>query len=299
MNKLPLLGAAVAAALAIGCATTPKTVPELVEAHAAVERLTSDPLASQSATRELQAARGSLDNADNALKKNRPQGEVVHYAYLAKRQAETGEARLAEVRAKEKISKGEAARNAVRLEAREREVDLARNQAAANAADAEAARQSALSAQQRAEEAQRALDEQQRALAELQAKQTERGMVLTLGDVLFDTGRSELKPGAATTLDRVAKYLNQNAETRVLIEGYTDSRGTAEYNQQLSAQRASSVASALETRGVSRDRIDTSGKGEELPVASNDTSAGRQLNRRVEIVFSDADGKFADKMAQR
>jgi outer membrane protein OmpA-like peptidoglycan-associated protein len=197
---------------------------------------------------------------------------VIHLAYLAERQAEIGEARLAELRARQEIAQGEAARNAVLLEARERDARLASSQADANAQDAEMARQAARSAEQRAQTAQEDLKASQQQFAELQAKQTERGMVLTLGDALFDTAQSNLKPGATQTLDRLARFMRENEGTRVLIEGYTDARGTAEYNQELSRRRASAVAEALESRGTDRSRVNVAGRGEDLPVANNDSA---------------------------
>jgi outer membrane protein OmpA-like peptidoglycan-associated protein len=116
---------------------------------------------------------------------------------------------------------------------------------------------------------------------------------MTLNDVLFDTGRATLKPGADRDLDRLAQALKDNPNTRVLIEGHTDSVGGEDYNQVLSERRAEAVGDALRTRGVPPDRFDVKGLGKAFPVASNDTQAGRQQNRRVEIVFSDASGRFA------
>jgi outer membrane protein OmpA-like peptidoglycan-associated protein len=118
-------------------------------------------------------------------------------------------------------------------------------------------------------------------------------MVLTLGDVLFDTGRATLKPGADSVMERVAMFMQKNPDTKVVIEGHTDSRGSDEYNHELSKDRAAAVQDALASRGIERNRVEAVGKGEGFPVASNDTSAGRQENRRVEIVFSDQEGHFA------
>jgi outer membrane protein OmpA-like peptidoglycan-associated protein len=111
--------------------------------------------------------------------------------------------------------------------------------------------------------------------------------------VLFDTGRATLKPGATTTLERVAQFMQKNPETKVMIEGHTDSVGSDDYNQGLSERRAQAVADALSFRGVQRDRVEPLGRGKALPVATNDTPAGRQQNRRVELVFSDESGRFA------
>jgi outer membrane protein OmpA-like peptidoglycan-associated protein len=126
----------------------------------------------------------------------------------------------------------------------------------------------------------------QQELKDLQAKQTERGMVVTLGDVLFDTGKAVLKPGAYTTVDRLAQVLNSSRGSHVVIEGHTDSMGSDANNQALSQRRAQAVESALLERGVSASQISSVGKGETTPVASNDTASGRQANRRVELIFS-------------
>jgi outer membrane protein OmpA-like peptidoglycan-associated protein len=141
--------------------------------------------------------------------------------------------------------------------------------------------------------AQTRLARTQQELAELPAKQTDRGAVVTLGDVLFDSGQATPKPGAHLTLDRLAQYLRDHPDTRIMIEGHTDSRGSDAYNDALSERRAAAVESALEGRGVSADAMRAVGRDKAYPVATNDTSAGRQQNRRVEIVFSDNAGRFA------
>jgi outer membrane protein OmpA-like peptidoglycan-associated protein/outer membrane murein-binding lipoprotein Lpp len=280
-----LVAAAVGSILIAGCASTPKTLPELEQAHADVETLARDPLVEQAASKELSDARSSLQGADTALKEGRKE-DALHYAYLASQQAQTGEARIKEQRSKQEVAKGEAERNKVLLEARTAEAEKAAAAAKEQAAQAEAARQQALSAQAQAEDL-------QKQLADLQAKQTDRGMVLTLGDVLFDTGKATLKPGADRVMERVAAFMEKNPDTKVIVEGHTDSRGSDEYNQELSKHRADAVADALASRGIDRGRVQAIGKGEGLPVASNDTTAGRQQNRRVEIVFSDKEGHFA------
>lgn len=261
------------------CASAPKRVAQLDEARAKVHTLSQDPLAQEAASRELAAARATLEQAETALKEREPQERVAHLAYLAGRNAEIGMARIEEAKAREEIADAEAGRNRVLLEARTEEVDKAKQQtavaqadAAAQAADADAAR---------------------RALADLQAEQTQRGMVLTLSDVLFDTNAATLKPGAALAIDRLSQFLDQNEETRVIIEGHTDRQGSDAYNEELSQRRARSVADELVSRGIASSRFEVIGRGEAFPVAGNDTAAGRQQNRRVEIVFSDQTGRFA------
>jgi outer membrane protein OmpA-like peptidoglycan-associated protein len=277
---------AIASALLLaGCASAPKNVAELDQAHSAVEALAADPLAQQAASQELSNARKSLEAADIALKDGKRE-DVLHYSYLASQQAQTGQERISEARARQDVAKGEAERNRVLLESRTREAEAAKAAAEQQAQAAQAQAQQAEAARQEAEAA-------QRQLAELQAKQTDRGMVLTLGDVLFDTDKATLKPGADSIVDRVAAFLKDNEGTKVIVEGHTDSRGSDEYNQQLSERRAESVADALAFRGIDRSRVEAVGRGKTLPVASNDTAAGQQQNRRVELIFSDASGRFA------
>ncbi len=254
------------------CATTPERVPQLEDARAKVQALAQDPMVQEAASRELAAARNTLQQAETALEQREPVARVTHLSYLAARNADIGQARIDEARSREAVSKGEAERNRVLLAARSQEATVARQQA-------ETAREETSAAQ--------------RALAELQAKPTERGMVLTLGDVLFDTNEATLKPGAMLAMDRIANFLEESADTRAIIEGHTDSTGSDAYNQELSQRRARSVADELVSRGIASSRFEVIGRGEAFPVAGNDTAAGRQQNRRVEIVFSDQSGKFS------
>ena len=261
----------IATALA-ACATTPRQSTQLDEARARVQALAQEPLTQQAAADDLRAAQSRLQEAENALQQGAPLSKVDHLAYLAERHAEAGEARVQAANARQEVARAQQQRNEILLESRE-------HQAAAQAREAR--------------EAKEQLAETQQQLAELKAKQTERGPVVTLSDVLFDTGAATLKPGADLTLDRLADYLKGHPQTKVLIEGHTDSRGSDEYNDALSLRRAQAVAKALTVRGVSPDASSTIARGKNYPVATNDTAAGRQQNRRVEIVFSDASGRFA------
>jgi len=123
-------------------------------------------------------------------------------------------------------------------------------------------------------------------LEALQAVSTDRGMVMTLGDVLFATGKADLQPGAMNTVDRLAVFLSEYPDKTVLIEGFTDNTGTDAFNQGLSERRAASVESALIQAGVSPGRISTVGYGKARPIADNGTAEGRLRNRRVEIVIN-------------
>jgi outer membrane protein OmpA-like peptidoglycan-associated protein len=292
-RRYAVLPALAVAAILSACATTPPEDPQLIAARSAVAALEADPLAQQMAGKPLQDARDALAAAENAARDHKPQAEVDHFAYIAKRRADLGQAVVDENRAHQQMTQAQSKRDAVLMAARDREAQAAREQAAAATAQAQIAQQQARSAQADAQASAAQAQAAQEELSALQARQTERGMVLTLGsNLLFDTGSDVLKPGADDSLNRVAQFLQQHEGIAVRIEGHTDSVGSDSYNDGLSERRAGAVAHALESRGVEPGRVQAIGRGKALPIAGNDTSAGRQQNRRVEIIFSDVKGQF-------
>lgn len=122
----------------------------------------------------------------------------------------------------------------------------------------------------------------------LKAQKVPQGILVTLGDVLFDTGRSSLKSGSLQNLYPLVEYLKNHADTMVKIEGHTDNRGSASYNENLSQMRAEAVRDFLTANGIAAERISAQGMGKDYPVATNSTAAGRQQNRRVEVTITDA-----------
>lgn len=236
-------------------------------------------LEAERATAKAEARESEAELAQALAEERRKEAEMsqllaaerAREAELRAAEAEQAKALAAEQASEARQARQLAEQRSQEIEAREREAEMARQRAAA-------AEQEALELQQ--------------ALADLQAKQTKRGMVLTLGDVLFDTDKAILKPGAQVTMDRLAAFLNDYPERHLLIEGHTDSRGTDEYNLSLSTRRARAVREALVDRGITPERLRAVGLGEEYPVASNDSRAGQQQNRRVEIVVSDDEGDF-------
>jgi len=290
-----------AAALLAACASRPAHNDQLEQARIEVRSLEQDPDAQAAAAQQLRDARADLQRANDAFEKHRSTDEVTYLAYLADREAETGKALADEYRAHEQLAKANEDRNRILLEARTQEARRAREQAQtageqAQNAQEEAQRQAqqAAAAREEAERAQSELQKEQQELSDLKTRQTQRGLELTLAsDVLFNTGSAELKPGAALQINRLADFMRGNPKTRVIIEGYTDSTGSAAFNEQLSEQRAQAVASALATQGIAMDRVQTVGRGQGYPVASNATPAGRQQNRRVDIILSDISGRFA------
>jgi len=293
MNKPRIKATAGGAMLAltaiglVGCASTPKDSPLLADARAAVSQAESNPNVTRYAPTELDRARKLLVNAEGSANEQGATSKVAsHYAYLATQVARTAEQRAQEQVAITRVKAGETERQKILLTARESEADRALAQARQAQSAAEQARNEALNAQSQVAQAQ---SENQRLMGELQAAQTSRGIVLTLGDVLFDTGQSQLKPGAQRPIEQIAAFLNDNPERSVQVEGFTDSQGTDEYNQQLSQQRADAVAQAIIQRGIDAQRVRALGYGEEFPKASNTSPGSRQLNRRVEIVVSNGD----------
>jgi OmpA-OmpF porin, OOP family len=141
-------------------------------------------------------------------------------------------------------------------------------------------------AHQQAQIATNQVQQLQHDLAALKAQQTERGLVLTLGDVLFETGKAELRPGALQNLYPLVTFLQKYPEHRVVIEGHTDSVGSDTYNLDLSQRRADAVQDFLLHNGVNPAQLTTRGYGKASPVASNATAEGRQQNRRVELIIS-------------
>jgi outer membrane protein OmpA-like peptidoglycan-associated protein len=299
-NRHLLVAPVVAAvALALGACATNKTEPDsLIQARSTVQTAIQRNGESGPAKADVDMASKELRAAESALGKST--SDVEYHAYLAQQSAQTAIERNESVALREKVKAGEAQRAAILLEARERDAQMAEHRA--QTAAAEAARLAGV-AQQGNEELARKQQELAAAnsqIEDLKAQNTERGMVLTLGDVLFDTGSATLKPGADQALQRVATFLTSNKEAKVRVEGHTDAQGDENYNQVLSQRRADTVAGRLMQLGVDGSHIRAMGLGEAYPVTGNDTSAGRQQNRRVELVFSDMKGEFrgAERTAQ-
>lgn len=282
-STLNLALAAAVAMVLTACGSTPAHEDELASARDAISQVETSQDAGRFAAAEISAAHESLREAERLAREHKSRKEVHQAAYVARRHADIAAEQIAKGQAEEKTAAAEQARQRVLLQAREEEAARAKAQADAARQQAESERQQA---QMRAEAAQNeaaALAEQ---LRDLQAKQTDRGLVLTLGDVLFDTGKATLKPGAASTIDRLAQFLERAPDRSVAIEGHTDSVGGEDYNLRLSEARADSVKAALVAKGIDARRVTTVGKGEGEPVAGNDNAAGRQQNRRVAIIVS-------------
>ncbi len=315
LGALSLLAAAAVLALS-ACGSAPRNNDQLNSARSAYNAAAANPDVRDGAPVELKAAADALNRADQALQREDSLATVNNLAYLASQSVATAQAAGSRKASEAAVAKANAERDRMRLDARTQEADAATARAQAAQTDARASQIQARSAERDARDSQRAADaSQQQAAAsqqdaqaalqrnlmleeqlrDLNAKKTNRGMVITIGDVLFDTGRAELKSGGLRDMDKLVSFLQNNPQRRAQIEGFTDSVGSEGMNQALSARRADAVRSVLVSRGIAGDRIGAQGYGEAFPVAGNDSAGGRQMNRRVEIVLSDEGGVVAPR----
>jgi outer membrane protein OmpA-like peptidoglycan-associated protein len=284
-------------ALALGaCVSMPQPNAALESARLAVQTAEADPNVNKFAPLELDRARKDLSIAEDASLHHQD-AEVDQPAYLATQNARLAQAHGATKADDARVAAGQIERDQIVLASRTREAENARASAANSRVAADVAqnqRDQAVNQRDQAnDETARANGETARVQAELDALKatpTPRGLVMTLGDVLFDTGRAELKSGAGRKMDQLGQFLVEHTDRRVQIDGFTDSVGTDSYNEDLSQRRADSVKTALINRGVQPSRIGTEGYGKAYPVANNNDSGGRQLNRRVEVVIGGNNG---------
>jgi outer membrane protein OmpA-like peptidoglycan-associated protein len=290
MLRRTLIATTVTSVLLAACAAAPVKPDGAEEARNKLTQLQADPNLASRAPVAMKEA----DSAVRVAEQPQPDKELAAYrVYLADRKVDIARAQAETSLAEDQRTALSAQRERARLDARTREADAAHLAAANSEHQADAANLAAASSEQQADAAnlaaansQQQAAELQRQIEVLQARPTDRGLVLTLGDVLFETGRSGLKMGATGNLNKLVAFLNEYPDRTALIEGYTDSVGTEDYNQGLSERRADSVKSYLVGEGIGTTRLSASGRGERDPVASNDSAAGRQQNRRVEVIIS-------------
>lgn len=247
MSKLLLKYSLFATLVGLSACSTPPN-PNLERARSDFSTLQTNPKASQLAALETKDASEWLDKADAAFRDDEDSAKVDQLAYLTTQRVEVAKQTIALRSAEEGLKNASALRARARLEAR---------------------------------------DSQLRALQHtLNGQQTARGTMVTFGDVLFDLDRAELKSNGLVNVGQLAKFLRDNPDRKVIIEGYTDSTGAPSYNRSLSDRRATSVKVALVQMGVDPSRIVVQGYGEQYPVADNTTPSGKAQNRRVEVTVS-------------
>ncbi|MDB5756658.1 MAG: flagellar motor protein MotB [Massilia sp.] len=294
MNAKFLKSAALAGAVMLAaCSTMPTSTPTLDQARGDFIAANNNPQVSSFAPLEFKQASDALEQANAAAARRDSLERIDQLAYIAKQKIATAQQVASQKAAEADIANSGRQRDQLQLQARTAEADRAKMDADRARNDAMAAQAQANDATRKAQDAEAATREAQARsaqleaqMADLQAKKTERGMIITIGDVLFATNQATLTPQGMNTVRKLADVLTQNPNRTVLVEGFTDSTGTAAHNQELSERRAASVATALTGMGIGRERVAMRGYGEAYPVAGNASAGDRQLNRRVEIVLS-------------
>ena len=305
--RLTRLAAGLAAAALLGACASVQKPDSLSRAEGIYERLASSGADTRVAG-EMLRAREAISSAQVAVQRKQNDeyvGGLSHIALRAAQTAEAAEARIAARRAADSLQQARLQRLLTLSESQR--AQLAQQQQLSEQEIAALRERNMLVSQQAdslRREAERANAALQQALQQLRSlvveitnlRETSRGLVISLSDILFDVNKATLKPGAEANLGRIAAILKQYPDKRISVEGHTDSQGSDDYNMRLSQDRASSVRTSLVAGGVADSLIVARGFGESQPVATNDTPAGRQQNRRVEIIVLGA-GTVADAAA--
>jgi outer membrane protein OmpA-like peptidoglycan-associated protein len=285
MRTLNPLLAAAAVVLVTSCASQPPR--ELVDARAAYANAQKAPGAALSPN-DQREAKLALESAEREFNDEGDEPSTRDLAYVAQRRAVAARAHSDALQALEekKIA--------------QREFDQYKaNQATATARELDMTKKSLEGAQADAQSERAARNAALEKIAGLQAKQTDKGLVLTLsGSVLFVTGKSVLRPEAQGRLREVAAAMKEDTR-RITVVGHTDAKGSDESNQKLSEARANAVRAFLAKEGVPADRLSTIGMGEAEPIADNETTEGRANNRRVELVLEDQGATQANPPMKR
>ena len=247
MRKQLMIPALLAMSVALAACSTPPNA-NLENARTNFSSLQTNPQATKLAALETKDASDWLDKADRAYQEREDEKKVDQLAYLTNQRVEVAKQTIALRTAEAELKTSAAQRAQARLDARDAQITQLQNS--------------------------------------LNAKQTERGTLVTFGDVLFATNKADLKSSGLVNINKLAQFLQENPDRKVIVEGYTDSTGSDAYNLTLSERRAGSVKMALIKMGVDPTRIVTQGYGKEYPVADNGSVSGRAMNRRVEVTIS-------------
>ncbi|MAR91668.1 MAG: OmpA family protein [Pseudomonadota bacterium] len=263
MNRLIVMTLTGSLALA-GCASSnpPQSYDDLAQK---IDSMKNDESVTRYAPVALKEAERQLEDTRQTWEEEGEGPAFSHEQYLTEKMVEIANQRAELKRMESQLDTASQRRKDLILSKRKQELEQARSEA---------------------QKFQSQLSDLESKFSQIQAEQTERGIILTLSDMLFEFGKAELQPGGERAIDELASFLNQNPKTRVTLEGYTDAIGDEAFNKELSRKRAEAVMAGLRQHNVSSSRIDVKAFGENYPVASNDTEAGRQQNRRVEVVLS-------------
>jgi outer membrane protein OmpA-like peptidoglycan-associated protein len=279
-----LLAIGVSSILLAACTAAPFKPEGADNLRPRLTRLQSNPELASRAPLALKEAELAVTNAEMA---QTDKAIATHLVYIADRKINIAEAQAENRLALDQRKVLAEQREAMRLQARTKEADAANQRATAAETDAGIQRQQAQTDRMSTLDAERNSRELQQQIDELQAKVTDRGLVLTLSDVLFTSGTAQMNVGESANMGKLAVFLNKHPDHTAVIEGHTDNVGNDGNNEALSQRRADAVKSHLVTReGIDSRRLTTLGKGESSPVADNGSSQGRQQNRRVEVIIA-------------
>ncbi|AJO76817.1 MULTISPECIES: OmpA family protein [Pseudomonas] len=258
MRKQVMIPALLALSVALAACSTPPNA-NLENARTNFSALQANPQATKVAALETKDASEWLDKADKAYLNKDDEKKVDQLAYLTNQRIEVAKQTIALRTAENQLKDAGDQRAKALLDARDAQIKQLQSS--------------------------------------LNAKQTDRGTLVTFGDVLFATNKAELKSSGLVNINKLAQFLRDNPDRKVIVEGYTDSTGTAAYNQSLSERRATSVQVALIKMGIDPSRIVAQGYGKEYPVADNGSVSGRAMNRRVEVTISNDNQPVAPRSA--
>ena len=247
MRKQLMIPALLAMSVALAACSTPPNA-NLENARTNFSALQTNPQATKLAALETKDASEWLDKADKAYRDKEDEKKVDQLAYLTNQRVEVAKDTIVLRESEAKLKNAGDERARALLDARDAQIKQLQDS--------------------------------------LNAKQTDRGTLVTFGDVLFATNKADLKSSGLVNINKLAQFLQENPDRKVIVEGYTDSKGSASYNQSLSERRANAVRTALVRAGVDPSRIVAQGYGKEFPVADNTSNSGRAQNRRVEVTIS-------------
>ncbi len=278
----------------VACSTVDdKQLSEVDELRDRYEMMAQKPEVVEYVPLALETAEDSLVTLENYVKNGKDDDLIDHQAKVTSIRLDTVEQSLKYNISQQYIDNAESKRNEILIQARTNEAIEAERKARKMEMRAKNAEARAENLEESISDISNKANQLQQEVSKLEAKETSRGVVLTLKDILFETNKSELMPGQKKTLQQISEFLKEYPDRELVVEGHTDSTGEASYNKQLSYERANAVKSALTQYGVKGARIKSKGMGEEFPVATNKTDEGRQLNRRVDIVIERVDGEIA------
>jgi len=239
--------------------------------------LSGNPAIASSAPLELKEAEMAVNRAQESWSRTGNRDEAEHLTYLAQKRIEIARVRTNQMLADREANQLSQARDVAGTGYSR---DIRRAEARASIADASVASSRIALADRQME-----IDRLKMQLNDLQTRESTTGLTLTLGDVFFEANRSELKPGGTRKMLPLLEFLRSHPQEKIVIEGHTDNSGSAALNRELSTRRAEVVRDFLTSEGIAPSRISTQGLGEQFPITSNASEAGRLQNRRVEITI--------------